>query len=934
MLRCPLVKPDRRTTNRKNHSIARTIVCVVICAAASPAALYPQVAADSVFQGNGGGPAALHVQAAYRTESIRVDGRVEESAWQDALPIIHFVQREPVEGAAAEEATVVRVLFDERALYVGVVMHDRNPGRIGDQLVRRDEEGQYDYFELSLDPNNDRRTGYRFRVSAAGVQRDVYLFDDTKEDDAWDAVWESGVHRDSTGWSAELRIPLSQLRYEAREGTQSWGVNFSRRRLASNELTYFALESQVSHGVVSVFGQLDGLQISKSARRIELRPYALTRAETAPSEAGDPFFDGSDFAGQAGLDLRYGLGGAFTLDVTFNPDFGQVEVDPAVINLTEFEVFFPERRPFFVEDAQIFDYDLAGRQSSLYYSRRIGREPQGESPGETDFEEIPRETTIITAAKLTGRTSSGLSLGALGAITAPETGHSFHSGTGETTEFTVEPASQFGVVRAQKDFRRGASVIGGIFTGMHRSLPSDSSLDFLTSSAFSAGFDFEHNWGGPNSRNWALWGYAAQGWANGSTVALLEVQTSSTHFYQRPDATRFSVDSTRTSLGGLNWRLQFERRSARHWTGAVWLGESTPGFEINDLGFWQSNERLDIGARIGYQEITPGSLFRSYQFRLFTFHNFRHEALDDVFSLDSWDRARKRGTFSLEGQFEFLNYWNLQLQGRHSPERLSDTDTRGGPLMTGPASSSLEATLGTDRRQSLFLGGRVQWDKRHRGGYKLETGVELAWRPASSFEIAIVPSYIIDQDLAQYVETTDDVGYDPTIGPRYLFADLDRTTLQMETRLNIAFNNRLTLQVFAQPLIDTGDYITYRQLEESETFDFEDFTEGSALVEDDEVICSGGTTCVVGDERYVDLNSDGTTDFSFGDQTFNIRSLRMNAVLRWEYRPGSTIFLVWQQSRRDEENIGGFDFGRDARALLTAEPENVLILKVNYWLGL
>jgi hypothetical protein len=869
-----------------------------------------------------------------RQGEIRIDGRPDEAAWLSAQPITQFVQGEPLENAPAEQPTEVRVLYDDGALYVSAVMREWQPDRIGTQLVRRDEHGQYDYFELSLDPNSDRRTGYRFRVSAAGVQRDVYLFSDVREDDAWDAVWQSAVHRDSSGWSAELRIPLSQLRYNAADSVQSWGVNFSRRRLASNELTYFALESRVSHGKVSVFGRLDGLHFPRSARRIEARPYALTMGATAPAEEGDPFFDGSEMSGRAGLDMRFGLGASYTMDMTLNPDFGQVEVDPAVVNLTAFETFFPEKRPFFVEDARIFDFRLGGRSNQLFYSRRIGREPQGSEPDDTDFAKIPMETTILTAAKITGKSSSGLSLGALAAFTDREKGVAHNSGTGETQSFTVEPAGQYGVFRALQDFRSGASQAGAIFTVARRNLPSDGSFDFLTSNAYSAGADFEHNWGGARSRDWALWGFFAGTYIKGSNEALIDVQEASNHYFQRPDATRFSVDSAATSMTGVNWRLQFERRSGIHWTGAVWLGEITPGFEANDLGFIRNSERLDAGFRIGYHEISPGSLFRSYDVTFFTFHNWRHEALDEPFSWSSWDRARKGGMFTIRSEFEFLNYWGLELNARYSPEYLSDSKTRGGPLMTNPGSTELELGISTDPRARFTVRPSLQYEKRHRGGYRLETELGMVIRPSPSVELMLEPQYAKEIDPAQYVTATDDMGYQPTYGSRYLFSDLNRHQVALQTRLNIAFNPKLTLQFYAQPLISSGNYLTYKQLERSESFDFDVFEEGTAVVDGEDVTCIGGRICESDGEQYVDFDGDGVVDYSFEDQNFNVRSLRLNAVLRWEYRPGSTLFLVWQQNRSDSVNDGSFDFGRDLGALRSVDPENVFIIKLNYWVGL
>jgi len=898
------------------------------------------VPAAAQIDGNGtfapeeaGAPTVPRVAASRRAGDIDIDGRLMESAWQTAIPVIRFVQGEPVEGALPESRTEVRVLFDRGALYVAARMFEEDPADIRDQLVRRDENGQYDYFEVSLDPNNDRRTGYRFRVSAAGVQRDVYLYDDVREDDAWDGVWDSAVQRDSLGWTAELRIPLSQVRYIATDSVQSWGINFTRRRLATNEITFLALESRITHGKVSVFGRLDGLQLPRGARRAELRPYVLANARTAPAVAGDPFFDGTAMGTRAGLDMKLGLGASHTLDVTVNPDFGQVEVDPAVINLSAFETFFREKRPFFVEDAQVFDFSLSGRQNTLFYSRRIGREPHGSAPSEVEFTNIPTQTSILGAAKLTGRTASGFSAGALAALTGRESGYGYEEIAGHT-EFTVEPRSQYGAVRLQQDFRDGGTQVGTIFTATNRELPGDGSFDYLTSNAYSLGLDFEHSWGGSRSRDWALWGYAAGTLIKGSPTALLRVQQASNHYFQRPDATRFSLDSSATSLSGVDWRLQFERRSAEHWTGAVWLGEITPGFEVNDLGFSNSSERMDLGARIEYQEIAPGAVFRNYRISFSTFHNFRHEALDDIGSWASWKRAHRSGAVSVNANVEFLNYWGLNLRSFYSPQSMSDVSTRGGPLMTDPATTSLSLGGNTDRRKAVALRPSVSYEKRHLGGYQWRTGLELSLRPMPSWEIQLEPRYSVQLDPAQYVSATDDAGYDPTYGRRYLFSDLERRSFSVETRLNMAFSPTLTLQLFAQPLLSSGDYLTYKQLARAESFDFDVFAEGDAVTVDDEVSCSGGRTCVSEGRRYVDFDGDGNTDHSFSDRDFNFRSLRLNAVLRWEFRPGSTVFLVWQQNRSNRENVGSFDIGRDVSRLWGAESENTFIVKFTYWLGL
>ena len=833
---------------------------------------------------------------------IIIDGKVVEPNWDTTYPVTQFIQGTPVEGAPAQEKTEVRVLHDKGTLYVGAIMYDSQPDLIGDQLVRRDERGQYDYFELSLDPNNDRRTGYRFRVSAMGVQRDVYIYDDVQEDVAWDAVWESGVHRDSSGWSVELRIPISQLHYEISEDSQSWGINFSRQRIASNERTYFALESRIRHGKVSKFGRLNGLQFISNSRHIEIVPYTLSSARSAPATPGDPFFTGSEFGMNTGLDLRYGFGSANSLDLTINPDFGQVEVDPAVINLSAFETFYQEKRPFFVENAQIFDFRLSGWRDRLFYSRRIGRKPHGSAQSESDFTKIPNQTRILGATKFTSRTSGGLSIGALGAVTQREEGLAFDTSNASQgqTRFTAEPENEYGIVRMQQDFRNGASQIGAIATGMFRNLPTDGSFNFLTSSAFSSGVDFEHNWGGLYARNWALSGYLVGSLIQGSPEALTYVQESSNHYFQRPDATRFSLDTTTTSMSGLNWQLQFERRSALHWTGGIWISELTPGFEINDMGYSQSSERLDAGGYIRYQEISPGRLFRSYRFNFFTVQNWRHEVLDNILSFISWKHAHKWGFLSANADFLFLNYWGLDLNIRFSPEILSDVATRGGPLMISPASTSLEIRVNSDRRNMVYFRPSVNFAFRDKGGYLWRSNLQVTIRPLPSWEIQLQPSYSYELEPAQYVTTIGDPEYAPTFGSRYIFAELVRNSFSVQTRINVVFTPKLTFQLFAQPLLSTGDYLIYKQLNQSESFNFD-------LVEEETVV----------DE----------------DQDFNVRSLRMNMVVRWEYRPGSTLFFVWQRTSYSSDNIGSLDFYNDINTLWDAEPENVFMLKLNYWFG-
>jgi hypothetical protein len=909
--------------------------CVLLWLADAPVILAQSPDAPPGDRGTSTVSAAPNAAAAApRDGTIRIDGRLEEAAWLEASPITTFIQGEPVEGAPPGTATEVRVLYDGGALYVAAILYEDDPSRIARQLVRRDERGQYDHFELSLDPNLDRRTGYRFRVGASGVQRDVYLYDDVREDEAWDAVWESAVSMATDGWTVEMRIPFSQIRFAESDSLQEWGVNFSRRRVADDETTFFALESRIRHGRVSVFGRLTGLLLPKTARRIELRPYVLGSLHVAPEEAGNPFFGGSQGTGNMGVDLRYGVTPTHTLDLAINPDFGQVEVDPAVINLSAFETFFPEKRPFFVEDGQVFSFNLGGGRNQLFYSRRIGREPQGNTPDSYEFSTVPSQSTILGAAKLTGRSSGGLAMGALAAVTANERGEGFDVDGDSLGTFVVQPRTWHGVVRLTQDLRGGATQIGGMVTGLYRELPSDGTFDFLTRNAVGLGLDFDHQWGGVRSRDWSLSGFFTGSMIGGENDALIRVQRSSNHYYQRPDATRFTVDSTATFLAGRDWRVQLDRRATRGLSWGMWVGELSSGYEVNDLGFLTSSERLDSGARASYESIQPSRVFRSWRLSAYTFHHFRHEALDDVWSWSSWKRAYKNGFVNVSADLQFRNLWGLDLSTRFSPQTLSDNHTRGGPLMVDPASFRAEIRGNTDRRKTVALEPSVSftWG---RDRYVFETGIELSLRPLPTIELEIEPSWQNQTDPAQYVTQTEDLGYTPTYGAHYLFSDIHRKELSLDTRLNITFTTRLTFQLFAQPLVSSGDYFAYKHLAAAETFDFDVYERGTAAeLPDGSIACTGGRICQVDDQQYVDFDGDGTVDFEFSDRSFSVQSLRFNAVLRWEFRRGSTIYLVWQQSRRGSEDRGTFDLWNDLGQLGGAPADNVFIAKITYWFGL
>ena len=865
-----------------------------------------------------GRPSSSVLDAVGDPGAMEIDGLLDEPAWQRARVFTGFTQGQPVEGDSAEHETEVRVLFGEGAVWIGARMWDTEPEGIDARMTRRDNFGgggvTYDVFGVMLDPNLDGLTGYGFSVSAANVQSDMYLYDDNRQDGAWDAVWSSGANIDDRGWTAEIRIPLSQLRYEASGDPQTWGVNFYRSRTASNEQTWYSLVSRLRTGMVSQMGRIEDVLVDRSARRLEVVPYAVTSLHRGDAEPGDPFFDGTAANGRVGVDLSYGLGAAFTLDAAINPDFGQVEADPAVINLSAFETFFEERRPFFVEDARVFDFTLSGGRNQLFYSRRVGRSPQGDEPTGTDFTDVPDNATILGAAKLAGRTTSGFSIGALAAVTGSEHGQALYT-DGSRGDFLVEPRTEYGTVSVAKDFRGGASQVGALGTAMHRELPGDGSFDWLSSTAFSGGVRFNHQW---SNRDWAVFGYVSGSHARGSAEAITRIQRSSIHYFQRPDATRFQLDPTATSISGRDWRLTLAKQNGEHWTWSVWAAEVSKGFEVNDLGFSTRSEVLDGGVRLTYREIQPGSVFRNYNFGLSTFHNWSHEALDDTWSIGSWHDAHTNGNYSFNAFGQLLSYWNVGTNLSYQPRRMDRRATRGGPMMVSPPSLSWNVNFRSDQRKTVSFGTFFGIsDDRVGGGGGWNLGTFINLQPSDNLSIALESRFGSFRSSDQYVTSTSVLPFAPTYGRRYIFADLEQRTFDMGARVDWTFSPTLSLQLFAQPLLSSADYMTYKQLAASETFDFIDFGPSDP----------SGT-------QSLDFDDDGTADFTFSDRDFNFRSLIGNAVLRWEYRPGSTVFLVWQRAQSHSAPVGNFDFGRDLDRLFGAPADDRFIIKVNYWLGL
>jgi hypothetical protein len=837
-----------------------------------------------------------------------LDGKLDEAAWALAEPITDFTQRDPDEGQPATERTEVRVLFDDGALYVGVRAYDSEPQRIVGHLTRRDLDSSSDWITISIDSYRDRRTAFNFSVNPAGVERDKYLFDDTREDDSWNAVWEVATSVDDDGWVAEFRIPFSQLRF-SKASEQTWGFNIERVIQRKNERVMWKPIAKDASGWVSEFGDLEGINGIEPPRRLEVLPYVLAQEAMTPSQPSNPFETGSEFYGTLGGDLRYGLTNSLTLNLTVNPDFGQVEADPSVVNLSAFETFFSEKRPFFLESANIFDFSLSGGGGieQLFYSRRVGRSPQGDADPRGGYVDYPLNTTIITAGKLSGKSANGWSVGVLEAVTAEEKALVIDA-DGNRHNDVVEPLTNYGVARLQKDFDEGQSAVGGIFTSVNRRITDN--VDYLRSSASAGGIDARHRfWGG----NWEVTGQLLASRVSGSPAAIEATQTSSARYYQRPDAEHLHLDPTLTSLTGTSGAFGFAKIGGGHWLGSVNTYWVSPGFEVNDIGFLRQADLWRNSLWIGYREFEPGKIFRRYGINL------------NAWNWTTFGGERVATGGNINGNFTLLNYWGGWGGINREVEATSTRVLRGGPSMLYPSSWNWWAGFFTDSRKPVVLEvGTWQWRDEERsdaGGYY----VDFVWRPAANVRLALGPEYDRTHDDWQYVTTDEALGE-----TQYLMSVLDQETVALTTRIEWTFTPDLSLQLYAQPFVSSGDYSGFKRVVEPSAAKYDDrydiFGSDRLRYEESGTIDEPGM-------YYVDINGDGEEDLSFENPDFSFRELRSTLVLRWEYMPGSTFFFVWSMNRSQFDFSGRFDPANDVSSLFSGRGDNIFSVKINYYLN-
>ncbi len=867
---------------------------------------------------NGRVPPTVHAR---RTNAPpRVDGRLDDPVWAGGVPITALTQSEPDEGQPVSERTEVRIVYDDDALYIGARMFDREPHLVRTELARRDNASGTDYIQVAFDSYLDHQSAYSFGVNPSGVRADVLMANDASfGDEGWDPVWDAHTARDSLGWTAEMRIPFSQLRYST-ASEQVWGINVIRRIQRKSESAELGWKARTERGFASYFGHLLGLSGLPQPRRFEALPYVTGRHAASPARAGDPFNDGSRQFGAAGVDLKYGVTSSLTLDATFNPDFGQVEQDPAFVNLSAFEQFLSERRPFFVEGADLFRFGGA----QLFYSRRIGRPPQGFPTSAGDFSDIPENSTIIGAGKLTGR-SGPWTLGVLEAVTAREYASVYDSAAGATARDEVEPLTNSLVLRARRDMRGGASQVGVIATAVNRDL-RDADLRFLRRAAYAAGVDFTHRF---SQNSWSLAGALAYAWIGGDTASITRAQRSSARYYQRPDADHVDFDSSRTTLAGVAGTLSFGRiRGDWIWTARGSF--TTPGFEVNDLGFQGRADQVSTGLSVTRRWTRPGRVFRQANWGWDLSGNWNFGGVRTNTFLGSWT------------WLQFRNFWSVDASIGSNPPARSDNLTRGGPLGYSAAGASGYLGINTDSRKPWDVYVGLNYFGNEIGANYAGIFASLSVRPSPAVRLQVGPSIGTGRTVQQYVAAFDDPSAIATFGRRYVFGEIAQRDLDLTTRLDFTFSPVLSLQLFVQPFAATGRYTNFKELRRPGEPDFLIYgtTAGSTLT----AVCVDGAGAPVACSApgappvaWYEGDPDGAgprPSTSFDNPDYTSRSLRGNAVVRWEYRPGSTLFLVWTTNCGAFSQRPQFQPFRDLGRLCAGPSSNAFAVKFNYWLSL
>lgn len=836
---------------------------------------------------------------------IIIDGNLDETYWDLPPWSTNFLQKEPYEGQFPSQLTSFKVLYDKKNIYIAVFAYDSIPSAIESHVTRRDEFSG-DFIQISIDSYHDHMTAFCFILTASGVKGDMLISGDGESFDLnWDAIWEGKSRINNEGWIAEFKIPFSQLRFPNKE-EQIWGFQVGRMLYRMNEISQWALISKQENGWVKQFGDLEGVSGIEPQTQIEIKPFIFGKSDRYLPDSDNPFKPGVDYGFNAGLDGKVGITSNMILDFTINPDFGQVEADPSEVNLTSFETYFKEKRPFFIEGKQIMDFQMVpgnGNMSSdnLFYSRRIGRNPQN-CPDIADDEYLksPEKTRIIGAAKITGKNANGLSVGFLESITARETAK--HSINGEKSNIPVEPFSNYSLLSLKKELDSGNTIIGGMATLVNRS-QKDKELLILPKKAYSGGLDFLKYWG---KKTWFLNGKLIGSYLIGDSSSITEIQQSGVHFFQRPDLKHIKIDSSKTKLAGHGGTIMGGRIGGGHFQGVLWITWRSPGLELNDMGYLRRSDEIQQVFWSRYQIWKPIGIFRTINFDL-----------NQWAGMDFGGNVLYKGA-GISTNMQFKNSWFFGSGFNRNSETLSPFELQGGPALLLPGSWNYWFSINTDQRKKIYSGFQISAnDGDNNFSNSRNFSFSLSSRPFPNLHISLQPFLRIYNTELQYV---DQASYkEKNI---YICSDLEHKTMGVIGRINYSIRPEISLQFYAEPFISAGKYQNFKIISNPVA---------GNVYERYVTLNNGELSFDKNKELYnVDQDLDGNKDYSFSEPDFNIGMFRSNLVFRWEFAPGSTFFVVWSQNRSDSPENHKINYREDVNSLFNTYPYNVFLVKLAY----
>lgn len=819
----------------------------------------------------------------------RIDGFLNDECWNKGIWSGGFIQRQPFGGKPATEETLVKVLYDHGNLYVALLCLDREADKI---RIRPDARDAFsgDFAAIAIDSYFDKRTAFEFALTAAGQKLDQKHLGDFELDKNWNAVWKGKVSVNDSSWIAEMMIPFSQLRY-SRKDEYVMGLHFSRSINRKSELSNWDYTPKTAPARVFLFGELDGISNIMHSRQIEFLPYVLSSVERRGiTNAFDPL------AISGGVDAKIGISSNYTLDVTVNPDFGQVEADPSVLNLTSYETFYQEKRPFFLEGNDVFDFSIDG--NSVYYSRRIGSPPS--FPGtyrSIDVSDIPSFTTIISSAKLIGKNAKGLSVGVLNGITLEEYGKATIPGIDGVQRLPVEPLTNYFTSRLKKELNEGQTIFGGAISSVNRFFNDTLTPGIVPESSQTGGLDFIHYW---NKRTWYIEAKTVGSIISGDTESMLRTQMSHSHRFQRPDAGHLDIDSSASRLIGNGSLLGFGKKGGNfrfNLTGQY----RTPGLNLNQMGYMSDADIASGTSGISYEMNRPNRIFLDYTAGIV------HNA--------GWsfggENILNRTTLSYDSRFR--NFWGLKIRYLISYTVLDTRALWGGPALRNDLNKDLTFSVNTNTSKDLSAAAEIRYGNsndmisRNRG-----VKSEVNWLPGKRIKLNIGASYTESKNNQQYIQTINGDS------PDYLTGLIDRKILEMVFRGDVFISPELSIRFYGSPYYSAGRYSGFKRVNEAGAHKLTDRFEMLDLTYDDQ------------NNSYNYLLNGNSVSFENPD--FSFLEFRSNFVFRWEYKLGSTIYFVWANAktiRRDEYNPGSI-----TEDLFNVAGDNVFMIKFNYWFSL